>query len=151
MKNAIKTALKPIRHFFTRALVDVNIVESEINRITWKANNAFRWMSAYVVKNQILGDYLEFGVWKGNSFIEAYEQLSDYSETFYGPRGTVQKAMKDVKNPFMKTRFHAFDSFQGLSSDPSGNAPLQYFAGNYSSSQQLFEKIFIHLASQERE
>ena len=43
---------------------------------------------SYAIKTALLNDQkneyynLEFGVWKGNSFIEAYKQIEEFSNTF---------------------------------------------------------------------
>tara|TARA_B100002052_G_scaffold58743_1_gene51749 strand:- start:24003 stop:24803 length:801 start_codon:yes stop_codon:yes gene_type:complete len=136
--NFIKNLLKPIRFLFTRLFIDPNALNKHINRRIWHETNAFRWAAAYLVKNQIEGDYLEFGVWKGNSFIEAYNQIEDYSEMFFSPESTVGKSGIETKNMFKEMRFHAFDSFEGLSASTSGNEPLQYFEGNYKAEESVF-------------
>ena len=46
----------------------------------------------YAQINQVEGDYLEFGVWKGNTFLHAYQ----LAQKFGTPR-----------------HFYAFDSFEG--------------------------------------
>lgn len=115
-------------------LVDPTAFEYHTKKLLWHETNAFRWAAAYIVKNQISGDYAEFGVWKGKSFIEAYHQIQSYSRTFYevGLKG------EGGANPFNKIRYHAFDSFQGLPAVESTAHPRQYFAGNYSADESLF-------------
>ena len=66
--ETIKKLLAPFRKFITKLIIDPSVLNSHINRRIWHETNAFRWASGYLVKNQISGDYLEFGVWKGNSF-----------------------------------------------------------------------------------
>ena len=136
--NLIKKILKPFRILFTKILIDPNVFNKHINRRIWHETNAFRWAAAYLVKNQISGDYLEFGVWKGNSFIEAFNQIEDYSEMFYSPNSTLGKSDLSVDNIFKKMHYHAFDSFEGLSASTSGNEPLQYFEGNYKAKEEVF-------------
>ena len=134
----IKKILSPLRKIITKLLIEPSILDSHINRRIWHETNAFRWAAAYLVKNQITGDYLEFGVWKGNSFIESYNQIQDYSKMFYAPGSTLGKSGKDLTNKFENMRFHAFDSFEGLSSSSNGNEPIQYFEGNYKAEESLF-------------
>tara|TARA_B100001250_G_scaffold65148_1_gene51604 strand:- start:18603 stop:19403 length:801 start_codon:yes stop_codon:yes gene_type:complete len=136
--NLLKKLLKPLRKIFTKALIDPSAFDNHINRRIWHETNAFRWAAAYVVKNQISGDYLEFGVWKGNSFIEAFNQIEEYSDMFYSPTSTLGKSDMSIENTFKNMRFHAFDSFEGLSASTTGNEPLQYFEGNYKAEEEVF-------------
>ena len=65
----------------------------------------------FVVFNQVPGDYLEFGVFRGRSFIQAYHQWHrqrDILLTSGAKDGLVfDYAKRDI-------RFFAFDSFEGL-------------------------------------
>lgn len=83
MKKFIKRIFKPISYIFTKLFFDIDLIKPHIKKVFWEESNAFKWSSSYVVKNQIEGDYLEFGVWKGNSFIEMYRQMKITSESFY--------------------------------------------------------------------
>lgn len=73
--------------------------------------------------NQIEGDYLEFGVSTGNSFIRAYKRFEE-SLHFYG--------MKAPK------RYFAFDSFEGLPNSKENFKPSQYQKGAYSCTEKRF-------------
>jgi len=136
--SLVKKFLNPFRKIFTKIFIDPSVLDGYLKRKIWHETNAFRWAAAYIVKNQVKGDYLEFGVWKGNSFIEAYNQIEDYSEMFYAPNSTVGKSNIVVENIFKNMRYHAFDSFEGLPASDSENKPIQYFEGNYKAEEALF-------------
>jgi len=71
---------------------------------------------------KIDGDYLEFGIYKGKSFIEAYKYAEKYG----------------AKN----MRFYAFDSFEGLPPVKGKDASYNhFFEGQYSFSKENFIKI----------
>lgn len=70
---------------------------------------------------KIEGDYLEFGVWMGNSFVPAYH----YAQ-FYGHK---------------RMRFYAFDSFEGLPETKGIDASYVYGKGAFSCDQQEFKSI----------
>lgn len=74
-----------------------------------------------VTGNGIEGDYLEFGVYKGDSFARAYKRFAD-------------------KQSVANRRFIAFDSFQGLPDAEEHHKPKQYEAGAYSASINEFQK-----------
>lgn len=71
----------------------------------------------FVVNECIIGDYYEFGVWRGQTFVYAYKslikaarkRLEASSYIGYNP-----KAEKKRKQILDNTLFHAFDSFKGL-------------------------------------
>ena len=134
LRRFIKILIRPIRKILTTIIVEPSVLYPHVAKQVWHETNAFRWAAAYVVKNQIEGDYLEFGVWKGNSFIEAYNQITDYSNRFYniGVKSTGES------NIFKDMKFHAFDSFEGLPETQNPSNPVQYFPGNYSASEDLF-------------
>jgi O-methyltransferase len=135
MKKFFRRVLKPISTILTKFFFDIEVVKPQIKKIYWQESNAFKWASSYIIKNQIEGDYLEFGVWKGNSFIEMYRQMKINSKIFY--ETNEKKKPGKIKNIFKDMRFHAFDSFEGL---PESNLqkPIQYFSGNYSAEEDVF-------------
>ena len=79
------------------------------------------------VGNQVPGDYLEFGVYRGDSFVRAYKRFAG-NEKQYGLQPTA--------------RFFAFDSFEGLPESPEGFRPQQYAGGAYAAGErQLSENL----------
>ncbi len=91
----------------------------------------------FSVKNNVEGDYLEFGVFEGESFVYAYHWINDYRQ---GQREFLRRqgiAPKPGESP----RFFAFDSFEGLPAvvdrdvpphwrDKAYNCSLERFLGN---------------------
>lgn len=76
----------------------------------------------YVAFSQVEGDYLEFGVYRGDSFINAWD-----AARVAGRHGA---------------RFYAFDSFRGLP-DPeasASDAEGEFVKGQFSAERALFEK-----------
>lgn len=64
------------------------------------------------------GDYVEFGVWRGRSFVLAW----DYAR----------------RNELREMKFFAFDSFEGLS-EPSSIESSKFTEGQFQFSQEAFE------------
>jgi hypothetical protein len=68
----------------------------------------------------ITGDYLEFGVWNGNSFITAYKEAQ--------------------RNGFKDMEFFAFDSFEGLPETQGIDTRSVFHKGDFSCSEEQFKK-----------
>lgn len=92
-----------------------------------------RCAASFVAWNQVEGDYLEFGVYRGASFAEAYQAI-------WTKRGIVRDYIDspEIKQWYQRRpRFFAFDSFSGL---PGGEAErhADYEKGAYSCSEESF-------------
>lgn len=79
----------------------------------------------FIEYNDVAGDYLEFGVWKGRSFIKAYH---------------IKKYLKIKK----QIKFYAFDSFEGLPEIKSNiDRGGGFKGGDYKCDLETFKKILI--------
>jgi hypothetical protein len=75
------------------------------------------WKAAFITSADLVeGDYLEFGVFRGDSFIKAYKCLEDvYEDRATRPDGIHSQEYRDkTRRLWESMRFIAFDSFQGL-------------------------------------
>lgn len=92
-----------------------------------------RCAASFLAWNQIDGDYLEFGTWEGDSFIEAYRSI-------WRARSDVKSFIRteEIESWYQKRpRFIAFDSFSGL---PPGEFErhADYEEGAYGCSEDGF-------------
>lgn len=97
-----------IRIIFTKIILKDKIFPSNINLA-----------SNYIYTQDIEGDYLEFGCFKGESFIDAFKNIYK-AEKYWLSENTKRKAYSNnykeleyYKKNF-KRKFFGFDSFQGL-------------------------------------
>src|SRR6185295_6587734 len=67
--------------------------------------------ASFVTYNQIEGDYLEFGVFQGESFAAAYHDLKERRREHLSSRDASPEFKAWMDHP---PRFFAFDSFAGL-------------------------------------
>lgn len=80
----------------------------------------------FVVANNIIGDYLEFGVFSGTSFVHAYHS---YVKRFAKYKAN-QTTFPDNSFLHQSTRFFAFDSFEGLPQVFDPDIPLHWRGPN---------------------
>jgi O-methyltransferase len=91
--------------------------------------------ASFVAWNQIEGDYLEFGVYRGDSFAAAYHALMRHRDSV-SPSDVDSQEFKKWKAAL--PRLFAFDSFEGLPSGP-GARQLDYCPGAYGCSEAEFK------------
>jgi hypothetical protein len=106
VKIALKSVLHPIRRAAGRFVVSQQPLNSSI---IWKAAQI---TSAELVE----GDYLEFGVFRGDSFIQAFKTIEAvYRERCEDQGHTHSRHYRArVQELWSTMRFFAFDSFQGF-------------------------------------
>ncbi len=103
----------------------------------------------YIHAEDIPGDYLEFGVFRGASFTRAFHEITTAKKDWeswtrtqaaYSSQDRAEDAYKVVKR--FERRFFAFDSFDGLP-EPEGIdvGSARFFAGRYDCSEQSFRGI----------
>ncbi len=102
--DRLRTALLPLREVAGRFVLP----PPERDTIIGKA-------AVFVVSERIEGDYLEFGVFKGESLAKAYHALrSVYErEKKAAYKTDVEEALR-LDSIWQRMRFVAFDSFEGL-------------------------------------
>jgi len=105
-------------------------------------------IAEYVCAEAVEGDYLEFGVFRGGSFISAYHALEDAIADWSSERRNACAYSGDARlgapAPLVKTgaRYFAFDSFEGLpdvSGVDAGNS--RFTKGRYNCSEEEFRAI----------
>lgn len=126
MRQAIKRLLRPVRELLGRFMLDENNYTG--------GNGCIHTGASFIAWNQVEGDYLEFGVYKGGSFSEAFIAIERQRR--------IVTAEMPHSPAFMnwlaaKPRYFAFDSFEGL---PPGDAARQvdYVPGAFACSEQQF-------------
>jgi O-methyltransferase len=111
MKQTLKRILHPVRKLAAR-FVNVDVVTFHSN-IVFKAANI-------IAAEKVEGDYLEFGVFAGNSFIQSYHIIKGVFETHQKLNpGRTEGDAAEIRGIWENMRFFAFDSFQGLP-EPDG-------------------------------
>jgi O-methyltransferase len=123
-----------IYHRFIKGYVDDAIEK----RLRSQSLEQFFFDVTYsVIYNQVSGDYLEFGVYNGDSFSMIYH----YTEMLWkNYQSHIQSNEIDFNNDFFnRMRFFAFDSFEGLPESNREDTPIHYKKeGAYSAPKERF-------------
>jgi len=129
LKKRIKSKLY---YFLLSVLFDKNgnFVDELVRR--YQDRELFYNVANFIIWNQIGGDYLEFGSYRGDSLATVYRMLYYQWRNFEGD-------CKHYGYPYnldfwLQKRFFAFDSFEGLPDTESVDKPIQYQSGVYRAS-----------------
>jgi hypothetical protein len=126
MRKRARSLLRRVRLAAGRFVLDENNFTGN--------NGCIHTGASFLAWNQVEGDYLEFGVYKGASFSTAFH-------AFERNRRRVAQALSPSESLRRwldaRPRFFAFDSFEGL---PAGEAERQadYQPGGYACSEAQF-------------
>lgn len=105
---------------------------NEMQRQLEGSDILFRDVAGFVVFNQVEGDYLEFGVFKGDSLVRVHQWMQTHWEDFRGI-GDDHGVSISLDFTFLaRKRFFAFDSFEGLPTSSRADTPIHFAKGTYS-------------------
>lgn len=134
MRRTLKRIFNPVRRLAAAARfisADAPPVEQTI---IYKAAHI-------IAAEKVEGDYLEFGVYAGGSFIYAYHVIEKIFEPRQRP-GFAERSEADgveIKRIWENMRFFAFDSFQGLPEPEGVDRESRDFArGKYTCAEDTF-------------
>jgi hypothetical protein len=125
MKETVKRMLQPVRRLAAR-FVNVEPVTSE--------DGIMRKAASLIAAENVEGDYLEFGVFRGSSLISSYDLIKQaYEQDLAANEWRTEQDRERTRRTWDGMRFFAFDSFQGLPQPSGGDRDTNDFAmGQYS-------------------
>lgn len=88
----------------------------------------------HIFTNHIHGDYIEFGVYQGDTFIESYRQYKVFTRWLEGQLISPEAWRREVAKLYsnQQNHFHGLDTFSGMPKNQEGNGT--FTAGTYISS-----------------
>jgi len=142
LRYKLKRILEPLRLMGRRSVLLPTFEEQSYV----SSRGCIYTAATFVNRNYVAGDYLEFGVWKGDSFIKAYHAITDMRRrhmAWLSKHPTHQSEYGKGTPDFelwksMQPRFFAFDSFEGLPESASGDFHEGWAKGSYMCSQDQF-------------
>jgi O-methyltransferase len=125
MRNPVKSFAKSVLDRYLLHRLDLYLGQ-KLNDLFPKeaARQLFYDVANFVVYNQLAGDYLEFGVYQGDSLVSMYQSLLFQWETY--TKHAVQFNHKYDSSYWQNMRFIAFDSFAGLPATQSKDTPEHF-------------------------
>jgi O-methyltransferase len=144
LRYQIKKLLQPIRLWPRRFFLLPSIEEQQFVSTRGCLYRACQFAN----RNYITGDYLEFGVWKGDSFTKVYHFLSQLRNDHLAwlesrPTNSTQTGSASPEHECWKQwkpRFFAFDSFEGLPEPEQTEIPEEWVKGGYACSEDQFRR-----------
>lgn len=94
----------------------------------------------YIFTNHICGDYVEFGVYHGDSFIESYRQYKIFDRWLEGQLTSSEPWRREVAKQYRihRARFHGLDTFEGMPENKEGN--VTFAKGTYMADYEKVRK-----------
>ncbi len=131
LKRVVKGALRPLRKALGRFALGPEAADK--SSIAYCAGRL-------IAAEKIQGDYLEFGVFRGDSFISAYRAIELAFDDASTPGvWNLEKDCEERRQLWSQMRFFAFDSFEGLPSLTGADRQTRDFvAGKYRASPEEF-------------
>ena len=130
MKQTLKRILYPFRILAARFV--------NIDAIIHKA-------AIIIAAEKVEGDYLEFGVFAGSSFIQSYHIIKGVFEQQQKLHaGRTEEDAAEIRRIWDNMRFFAFDSFQGLPEPDGFDKETSDFAmGKYTCTENTFRENLV--------
>lgn len=144
LRYTIKKLLQPVRLWPRRILLLPSFEEQQFVSTRGCLYRACQFAN----RNYITGDYLEFGVWRGDSFTKVYHFLSKLRSDHLAwlERRSTHASQTGSSSPEherwrqWKPRLFAFDSFEGLPEPEQQEIPEEWVKGGYACSEEQFRR-----------
>ena len=125
-----------VKQNLSRIFNRLSIIRGDIHRNDRHGGLFRAW--GHVFTNQLVGDYVEFGVYQGGSVVSSLNLHRDFSKWLKGQSSSAEQWRKEYAklSPLNDTPvFHCLDTFEGMPDNDEGS--ISFRKGNFASD---FEK-----------
>ena len=118
-----------IKQQLSRLMEKAGIVRGALNRGDRQGALHKAW--GYVFSNHLEGDYVEFGVYKGNSFINSYKEYLNFKRWLQNETNSPEEWRRKIAGAYMQNQpiFHGLDTFGGM--PPNNEENLTFGEGTF--------------------
>lgn len=131
--------------YISRILKAVGLTKVYKDTVPLNDSNFIKNVCKFVVNECVVGDYYEFGVFKGQTLVAFYVRLMDVVKKRIANTGINDRegiALGLRKKIRSETIFHAFDSFEGLPPlTPDDEKSSDFAVGQYSSGIEIVRRL----------
>jgi UDP-2,3-diacylglucosamine pyrophosphatase LpxH len=133
MKKIIKDFLE--KYKFVRGDINLNSRAGALHKC---------W--GHIFSNHLFGDYVEFGVYHGDSFLESINQFEQFKKWLENQKNSSEKWRVEIatNSPLNQTvYFHGLDTFEGMPKNDEKNFTFQEksFLSSYEKVQDRIQKV----------
>lgn len=148
MKRLIKKRLRKLFLLLSKAFApqiyqQMEDLQNRLSRTEATAPPLIDRAARFVACEMVEGDYLEFGVYRGNSFCKAYHAIAKAFQLRIAQQegGASREQQQRRQDLWLNMRFFAFDSFEGLPALAGPDTQTSDFKeGQYAASRAEFER-----------
>ena len=130
---------KIVKNFLLKFNLNLNILREDIHRNDRHGTLHKSW--GYIFSNHFRGDYVEFGVYKGDSFVSSiltYNKFYDWLKSQKNSDEEWRRTVAENSPLNIKPTFHCLDTFEGM---PENNESFfQFQKGNFLGNLELVKK-----------
>ena len=127
-----------LKNLIVGALTRLQVVRGDVNRND--RAGAFHRAWGYVFTNHLVGDYYEFGVYKGDGLTASYEAYTKFLAWLRGQTHSDEPWRRALAEPYLgehPARFFGMDTFEGI---PANAERSRIFdAGTFASGRESVE------------
>jgi len=114
--------MKKIKSLIINQLEKWQIVRGSIHKSDTAGILFKAW--GHVFTSHVQGDYVEFGVYQGDSLIKSYKEYTKFKKWLKGQMTSNERWRREVAANYIdkdgKTKFHALDTFKGMPENNEG-------------------------------
>ncbi len=115
-----------IKQIVLKIMSEMNLVRGDLHRNDRQGALHRAW--GHIFNNHLVGDYVEFGVYKGDGVVASLRSYAEFSRWLEGEKVSAEEWRQEVakKSPLNRMpQFHCLDTFGGMPSNEEGSIAFE--------------------------